>query len=85
MAAAIDVPQKQRAAIEFLCCENTRQWKTFTRGWEKVCGDDAVDRSTVSRWATRLSCESGHPNIRDFPCSGTPHCAYAVHLKWVAH
>ena len=32
-----------------------------------MCVDDSVDHSTVSRWASRLSGESGHTNIRDIP------------------
>ncbi|PNF20420.1 hypothetical protein B7P43_G08136, partial [Cryptotermes secundus] len=39
---------------------------------KNVYGDDAVDRSSVSRWARRLSGESGHANIRDPPRTGRP-------------
>ena len=40
---------------------------------KKVHGNNTVDRSTVSRWASRLSGESRHANIRDFPPSGREH------------
>ena len=42
---------------------------------KKLYGDDVVDYNAVSRWASKLSVESGHANIRDFPHSGTPHTA----------
>jgi transposase len=38
-----------------------------------VCGDDAVVCNTVSRWARRLSGESGRINIQDSPGTGRPH------------
>jgi transposase len=37
--------------------------------------DDAVDRSTVSRWTRRLSGESTHTNILDSSRTGRPHTA----------
>jgi transposase len=36
----------------------------------EVCGDSVVDRSTVSRWASRF-CE-GRVSIQDDPRSGRP-------------
>jgi hypothetical protein len=74
MAAAVDVHQKQCAVIEFLCCENETVGNIHKR-LKNVHGDGAVDRSTVSRWARRLSGESGHANIRDSPRTGRPHTA----------
>ena len=71
MVAALDNHQKQSAVIEFLCCGNTTMANIHKR-LRKVYGDDAVDRSTVSRWASRLSGESGHANIRNFPHSSRP-------------
>jgi hypothetical protein len=55
MAAALDVREKQ-GMLEFLCCDN----ETL----KIVHGDATVDRSQVSRWARRLSGESGHA---DYP------------------
>jgi hypothetical protein len=43
---------------------------------QKVYGDDAVDRSTVGRWAKRLSGKSGHADIHDLPRSGRPQSAH---------
>lgn len=74
MAAALDVRQKQRAVIEFLFCENETAGNIHER-LKKVYGDDAVDRSTVSRWAQRVSGENGHANIEDRRRSGRPHTA----------
>jgi hypothetical protein len=42
---------------------------------KNVYGDDAVDHSTVSRLVRRLSGESGHANIRDYPCISRLHTA----------
>jgi transposase len=74
MAAVLDVRQKQRGLIEFLCCENETVGNIHKR-LKNVQGGDAVGRSTVSRWARRLSGESGHANIRGSPRTGRPHTA----------
>ena len=74
MATALDVRQKQRAVMEFLCCENETVAKIHKR-LNKVYGDDAFDRSTVCQWESRLSSASRHTNIPDFPDSGRPHIA----------
>lgn len=74
MAAALHVRQKQRAVIEFLCCENETVGNIHKR-LKRVYGDDAVDRSTVSRWAQRVSGENGHANIQDRGRSGRPQTA----------
>ncbi|KAJ4444447.1 hypothetical protein ANN_06239 [Periplaneta americana] len=66
-----DIRQKQRAVIEFLCYENETVGNIRKR-FKKVYGDAAVDRSTVSRWPSRLSGERWHANIRDTPRSGRP-------------
>ncbi|KAJ4433048.1 hypothetical protein ANN_15305 [Periplaneta americana] len=71
MTVVLDIRQKQRAVIEFLCCENETVGNIDTR-LKRMYGDAAVDRSTVSWWASRLSGERGHANSRDTPCSGTP-------------
>ncbi|KAJ4446188.1 hypothetical protein ANN_12881 [Periplaneta americana] len=63
---------RSNVLLSSFCAVRTRQWETFTRGLKKVYGNTAVDLSTVSRWASRLSCERGHANIRDTPCSGRP-------------
>jgi hypothetical protein len=60
MVAVLDIRQKQRAVIEFLCCENDTVGNVHKR-LKNMYGDDAVDRRTVSRWARRLSGESGTP------------------------
>ncbi|PNF30228.1 hypothetical protein B7P43_G02536 [Cryptotermes secundus] len=65
---------RQRAVIEFLCCGNETVGNLHKR-LKNVCGDEAVDRSSVGRWARRLSGEGGHTNIRDSPRTGTPHTA----------
>lgn len=75
MAATLDVRQKQRAVIEFLCCENETVGNIHKR-LKKVYGNAAVDRSTVSRWASRLRDDSGHGNIEDSPRSGRPRTAH---------
>ncbi|PSN35826.1 hypothetical protein C0J52_22744 [Blattella germanica] len=74
MAATLDIRQKQRAVIEFLCCENESVGNIHKR-LKRVYGAAAVDRSTVNRWASRLRDERGHANIRDNPHSGRPHTA----------
>ncbi|KAJ4433526.1 hypothetical protein ANN_15835 [Periplaneta americana] len=71
MTAVFDNRHKQRAVIEFLCCENETVGIIHKR-LKKVYGDAAVDRSTFSRWASRLSGERGQVNIRDTPRSGRP-------------
>jgi hypothetical protein len=53
MAAAHDIHQKQRAVIEFVVCENETVGNIHKR-LQKVYGNDAVDRSTVGRWAKQL-------------------------------
>ncbi|PNF29555.1 hypothetical protein B7P43_G01919, partial [Cryptotermes secundus] len=60
--------------IEFLCCENEAVGNIH-KILKNVYGDDAVERSTVSRWARKLYGESGHANIRDSPRTGSPHTA----------
>ncbi|KAJ4441066.1 hypothetical protein ANN_10916 [Periplaneta americana] len=40
--------------------------------WKRGRAVESVDRSTVSRWASRLSGERGQANIPDTPRSGTP-------------
>ncbi|PSN49523.1 hypothetical protein C0J52_24760 [Blattella germanica] len=74
MAATIDIRQKQRAVIEFLCCENETVGNIH-KWLKRVYGAAAVDRSTVSRWESRLRDERGHANIRANPRSGRPHTA----------
>jgi transposase len=74
MAATLYVRQKQRAIVEFLYCENETMGNIHKR-FRNVYGDDAVDRSTVSRWAHTFSGESGHANIRDSPRTGSSHTA----------
>ncbi|PSN54517.1 hypothetical protein C0J52_10215 [Blattella germanica] len=60
MAATLDIRQKQRAVIEFLCCENETVGNIHKR-LKRVYGAAAVD------WASRLRDERGHANIRDNP------------------
>ncbi|PSN51230.1 hypothetical protein C0J52_10543 [Blattella germanica] len=74
MAATLYIRQKQRAVIEFLCCEDETVGNIHKR-LKRVYGAAAVDRSTVNRWASRLRDERGHANIRDNPRSGRPHTA----------
>ena len=50
MVAALGVSQKQRAVIEFLCCEN-EPVANIHKKLKMLYGDDAVDRNKVSRWA----------------------------------
>jgi hypothetical protein len=61
MAATLDVRQKQHAVIEFLFCEKETMGNIHKR-LRNVYGVDAVDRSTVSWWARRLTGESGQAN-----------------------
>jgi transposase len=71
----IDVRFKQRAVIEFLLAEN-ESITNIHRRLTNVCGDMAVDKSNVSRWAKRLaSSEQGHGNVSDLPGSGRPSTA----------
>jgi hypothetical protein len=66
MVAALDVRQKQHSVTERLSCEN-ETLRNIYKKWKTAFGDDAVDRSTVIRYARRLSGESGHVNIRHSP------------------
>ncbi|KAJ4438667.1 hypothetical protein ANN_14614 [Periplaneta americana] len=52
-----------------LCGKMPEKKETFPIKKEK---EISVDRSTVSRWASRSSGERVHANIRDTPCSGRP-------------
>src|SRR3981081_3951695 len=53
MASCGDMRFKQRAVIEFLVAEN-ESVTNIHRRLENVYGDNAVGRSTVSRWAHEL-------------------------------
>ncbi|KAJ4428444.1 hypothetical protein ANN_24481 [Periplaneta americana] len=64
--AAVLAFVKQRAVIEFLCCQN--ETVKHSQEVEKSCMGCAVDHSTVSQ-ASRLSFERGHANIQDTLCS----------------
>jgi hypothetical protein len=66
MAAALDVRQKQRAVIEFLCFENETVENIHKR-LKNVYGDDAVDGSTVSLWAHQYSGFSLHRHTARTP------------------
>jgi DNA-binding MarR family transcriptional regulator len=69
------VRSKQRAVIEFLLAENESITDIYRR-LKNVYGDMAVDKSTVSRWATRLaSSEQGQGNVSDLLLSGSPSTA----------
>jgi histone-lysine N-methyltransferase SETMAR len=60
---------------EFLLAEN-ESITNMHRRLRNVCGDMAVDKSTVSRWAKRLaSSEQGQDNVFYLPRSGLPSTA----------
>ncbi|XP_070601376.1 high mobility group protein HMG-I/HMG-Y [Erythrolamprus reginae] len=65
MAAVSDVRYKQRVVIEFLTAEK----ETVENIHKRLCtvyGESAVDRSTVSRWAQRVSSlEDGSEELQD--------------------
>jgi hypothetical protein len=72
MESVSDVRSKQRAETEFLLAEN-ESITNIHRRLTNVCGDMAVDKSTVSRWAKRLSSsEQGQGNVSDLPRSARP-------------
>ena len=74
MASVTEVRSKQRAVIEFLLAEN--QCITYIhRRLQNVYGDLALDKSTVSRWARRLSSSQGRADLSDLPRVGRPHTA----------
>jgi transposase len=69
------VRSKQRAVIGVLLAEN-EPITNIHRRLTNVCGDMAVDKSTVRRWAKRLaSSEQGQGNVTDVPRSGRPSTA----------
>ena len=74
MAATLDIRQKQHAVIEFLCCENETVGNIHKR-LKRVYGAAAVDRSTVSRWASRLRDE-----IRKLGWTALKHPPYSPDL-----
>ena len=75
MAAARETRTKQRAVIEFLFAEHEKITNIHRR-LQHVYGDEAVDRSTVSRWVSRVSMtERGKAILSDLPRSGRPHTA----------
>ena len=74
MAAALDVRQNQHALIELMWFYNETVTNIHKR-LKKMYGDGAVDHSTVIRWASRISGESGHVNVKEFPRSDRPHTA----------
>ena len=78
MAAALDVRQKQRTVIEYLCCENVTVENIHER-LIKAYGDHAVDRCILSRYASRLFGENEQANIRNFPLNGKSHSAQTLH------
>jgi hypothetical protein len=66
------VRSKQTAVIEFLLTEN-ESITNIHRRLTNVCGDMAVDKSTVSLWEKRLaSSEQGQGNVSDVRRSGRP-------------
>jgi transposase len=72
MESVSDVRSKQRAVIEILLAGN-ESIKNIHSSLTNVYGDMAVDKSTVSRWAKRLtSSEQGEGNVSDLPRSGRP-------------
>lgn len=71
MTSALDIYQKQRAILEFLCCENDIMGNIH-KALEKVYGYAAVDCSTVSQLASRLHGERGLANIQDTPPVADP-------------
>lgn len=75
MASVTEVRSKQRAVIEFLLAEN-QSITDIHRCLQNVYGDLAVDKSTVSRWARRLSSsQQDRANVLDLPHAGRPHTA----------
>jgi hypothetical protein len=67
-----DVSSKQRSVIDFLLEEN-ESITNIHRRLTNVYGYMAVDKSTVSRWAKRLtSPEQAQGNVSDLPGSGRP-------------
>jgi hypothetical protein len=75
MESVSDVRSEQRAETEFLLAVN-ESITNIHRRLTNVCGDMAVDKSTVSRWANRLaSSEQGQGNASDLPRSGRPSTA----------
>jgi hypothetical protein len=72
MAWCGDVRLKQRTVIEFLVAEK-KSVTNIHRRLKNVCGDNAVDKSTVSCWASRIAgSEKGQAELSDVPRSGRP-------------
>ncbi|KMQ82562.1 histone-lysine n-methyltransferase setmar-like protein [Lasius niger] len=71
-SSAMSTRVKQRAVIEFLTAEKVTPTEIHRR-LKGVYGDDAVDRSTVNRWAIKFrGCEPGKAIIVDETRSGRP-------------
>jgi hypothetical protein len=72
MAWCGDVRLKQRAVIEFLVAE--KESVTNIHRWlKKLYGDNAVDKSTVIRWASRIAgSEKGQAELSDASLSDRP-------------
>jgi hypothetical protein len=72
MAWCGEVRFKERAVIEFPVVEKESVTKIHRR-LKNVYGDNAVDKSTVSRWASRITgSEKGQAELTDAPRSGRP-------------
>ena len=72
MASCSEIRFKQRAVIKFLVAEN-EPVTNIHRRLKNVYGDNAVDRSTVSRWAARFAgSDTGQAQLGDAPRSGRP-------------
>jgi hypothetical protein len=75
MAWCGDVRLKQRAVIEFLVTEKKSVTNIHGR-LKNVYGDNAVDKSTVSRWSSRIAGSmKGQAELSDAPHSGRPTAA----------
>jgi hypothetical protein len=78
MESVSNVRSKQRAVIEFLLAEN-ESITNIQRRLTNVCGNMAMDKSTVSFWGKLLaSSEQGQGNVSDLPCSGRPKTAVSL-------
>jgi DNA-binding MarR family transcriptional regulator len=80
VAWCCDVRLKQWAVIEFLVEEKESVTNIYRR-LKNVYGDNAVDKSTVNRWTSRIaSSEKGQAQLSDAPRSGRPTTAASLAL-----
>jgi hypothetical protein len=80
MAWCSDLGFKQRVVIEFLMAEKESITNIHKR-LKNVYVVNAVDKSTISRWASRIAeSEKGHTELSDARRSGWPTTAVTQEL-----